>query len=146
MKLVSIVVPVFNEEDNIQHFYESVCENMAPLPYDFELVFVDDGSKDRSREILRSLEQKDKRVQSIFLARNSGHQLALTCGLVHSEMIDDVNIRISEVCVPQPIRNARMNDWTISFMCDDLKEKEEFMNCLTLQAVDDLVVPHHHQG
>ena len=60
MKLVSIVVPVFNEEDNIQHFYESVCKNMAPLPYDFELVFVDDGSKDRSREILRSLEQKDK--------------------------------------------------------------------------------------
>lgn len=85
MKLVSIVVPVFNEEDNIQHFYESVCENMAPLPYDFELVFVDDGSKDRSREILRSLEQKDKRVQSIFLARNSGHQLALTCGLDHAD-------------------------------------------------------------
>ena len=85
MKLVSIVVPVFNEEDNIQHFYKSVCENMAPLPYDFELVFVDDGSKDRSREILRSLEQKDKRVQSIFLARNSGHQLALTCGLDHAD-------------------------------------------------------------
>ena len=58
------------------------------------------------------------------------------CGLVHSEMIDDDNIRISEVCVPQPIRNARMNDWTISFMFDDLNEKEEFMKCLTIQAID----------
>ena len=85
MKIISIVVPVFNEEDNIQHFYESICQNMEPLPYEFELIFVDDGSKDRSREILRELEKKDSRIQSIFLAKNYGHQLALTCGLDHDE-------------------------------------------------------------
>ena len=85
MKIISIVVPVFNEEDNIQHFYESICQNMEPLPYEFELIFVDDGSKDRSREILRELEKKDSRIQSIFLAKNYGHQLALTCGLDHAE-------------------------------------------------------------
>lgn len=85
MKIISIVVPVFNEEENIEHFYDSICKVMEPLAYDFELVFVDDGSKDRSREILRSLEQQDQRVQSIFLAKNSGHQLALTCGLDHAE-------------------------------------------------------------
>ena len=85
MKTISIVVPVFNEEDNIEHFYESVCKVMESLPYDFELIYVDDGSKDRSREILRSLEKQDERVQSIFLARNSGHQLALTCGLDNAD-------------------------------------------------------------
>ena len=85
MKTISIVVPVFNEEDNIEHFYESVCKVMESLPYDFELIYVDDGSKDRSREILRGLEKQDERVQSIFLARNSGHQLALTCGLDNAE-------------------------------------------------------------
>ncbi len=85
MKLISIVVPVYNEEENIQHFYEAVCQTMEPLPYNFELVFVDDGSKDRSREILRELEKQDDRVQSIFLAKNSGHQLALTCGLDHAD-------------------------------------------------------------
>lgn len=85
MKLISIVVPVYNEEDNIQHFYEAVCAAMAPLDYDFELVFVDDGSKDRSREILHELEKQDTRVQPIFLAKNSGHQLALTCGLDHAD-------------------------------------------------------------
>ena len=85
MKIISIVVPVFNEEDNIQHFYESICQNMEPLPYEFELIFVDDGSKDRSREILRELEKKDSRIQSIFLAKNYGHQLALTCGLDYAE-------------------------------------------------------------
>ena len=85
MKLISIVVPVYNEEDNIEHFYGAICDVMAPLPYDFELVFVDDGSRDRSREILHGLELKDSRVQPIFLARNSGHQLALTCGLDHAD-------------------------------------------------------------
>ena len=86
MKLVSIVVPVYNEEANLRHFYEAVCETMAPLKEDtFELVFVDDGSKDESRAILRELEKQDERVQPIFLARNSGHQLALTCGLDYAE-------------------------------------------------------------
>lgn len=85
MKFVSIVVPVYNEEENIRHFYGAVCENMAGLDYDFELIFVDDGSKDRSRAILRELEKADSRVQPIFLARNFGHQLALTCGLDHAD-------------------------------------------------------------
>jgi dolichol-phosphate mannosyltransferase len=85
MKIISVVVPVYNEEDNIEHFYRSIVEVFDKLDYDFELNFVDDGSKDRSREILRELEKKDQRVQSIFLAKNSGHQLALTCGLDHAD-------------------------------------------------------------
>lgn len=84
-KLISIVVPVYNEEDNIEHFYEAICDVFKNLQYDFELVYIDDGSKDRSREILRELEKKDERVQPIFLARNFGHQLALTCGLDHAD-------------------------------------------------------------
>ncbi|WP_297570460.1 glycosyltransferase family 2 protein [uncultured Anaerovibrio sp.] len=85
MKIISIVVPVFNEEDNIEHFYKAIVEVFSKLNYDFELDFVDDGSKDHSREILRELEKKDQRVQSIFLAKNYGHQLALTCGLDNAD-------------------------------------------------------------
>ena len=85
MKLISIVVPVFNEEDNLEHFYQAISEVMAATKYDFELIFVDDGSCDKSREILRRLEDKDARVQPIFLSRNFGHQLALTCGLDHAD-------------------------------------------------------------
>lgn len=85
MKLISIVVPVFNEEDNIEHFHKKIVEVMRHTAYDFELIFVDDGSRDRSREILRRLEEQDAHVQPIFLSRNFGHQLALTCGLDHAE-------------------------------------------------------------
>lgn len=85
MKRISIVVPVYNEEENIEHFAQSVAEVMESLPYAYEILFIDDGSRDRSREILRELGTRDAHVQSIFLARNSGHQIALTCGTDHAD-------------------------------------------------------------
>ena len=85
MKRISIVVPVYNEEENIGHFVLSVEAVMEKLPYAYEILFIDDGSRDRSREILLELGKRDTHVQSIFLARNSGHQLALTCGTDHAD-------------------------------------------------------------
>ena len=85
VKRISIVVPVYNEEENIAHFVQSVTAVMEQLPYTYEMLFIDDGSRDRSREILLELGTRDPRVQSIFLARNSGHQLALTCGIDHAD-------------------------------------------------------------
>lgn len=85
MKLVSIVVPVFNEEENIQFFYQEVCKYMEPLPYHFEIIFVDDGSKDATPLILERLAQQDRRIRGIIMARNFGHQLALTCGLDYAD-------------------------------------------------------------
>ncbi len=85
VKRISIVVPVYNEEENIAHFVQSVTAVMEQLSYTYEMLFIDDGSRDRSREILLELGTRDPRVQSIFLARNSGHQLALTCGIDHAD-------------------------------------------------------------
>ena len=84
MKLISIAVPVFNEQDNIQVFYQEICKCMAPLPYQFELIFVDDGSHDATPIILDRLAQQDYRVRALILARNFGHQVALTCGMDHA--------------------------------------------------------------
>ncbi|WP_378953827.1 glycosyltransferase family 2 protein [Pelosinus sp. sgz500959] len=84
MQLVSIVVPVFNEEDNIEVFYQEVCKHMDPLDYHFELLFVDDGSSDATPLLLERLAQQDGRVRGLIMARNYGHQLALTCGLDHA--------------------------------------------------------------
>ena len=54
-KTVTIVVPVYNEAENIPHFVTAVDEAMAGLPYDYEILFVDDGSREESREVLRVL-------------------------------------------------------------------------------------------
>ena len=85
MKLISIVVPVFNEEENIQVFYQDVCKYMENLGYLFEIIFVDDGSNDKTDLILHQLTQQDTRIRAVLLARNFGHQVALTCGLDYAK-------------------------------------------------------------
>ena len=84
-KRVTIVVPVYNEGDNIPHFTRAVMEAMAGQPYLYEILFVDDGSRPESRRVLRETERSEARVHALFLSRNYGHQAALTCGLDHAE-------------------------------------------------------------
>lgn len=83
--LLSIVVPVYNEEANIKKFYGSVKEVLNTLPYEQEIIFVDDGSSDNSAVMLHHIAEEDPAVKVLLLARNFGHQLALTCGLDHAK-------------------------------------------------------------
>lgn len=85
MSFISIVVPVYNEQENIKAFYQEVCKYMDPLGYSFELLFIDDGSVDGTPVILERLSQQDTRVKAVLLARNFGHQVALTCGLDYAK-------------------------------------------------------------
>ena len=83
--LVSIVVPVYNEEENIAIFYNAVTKVVTGLPYEYELIYVDDGSTDSSVVVLREIAKLDTRVKVVLLARNFGHQTALTCGLDYAK-------------------------------------------------------------
>lgn len=77
----SIVAPIYNEEGNIQHLYERLCEVMDSTGEPWELVTVNDGSRDRSLELLKALAEKDPRIKIVNFARNFGHQIAVTAGL-----------------------------------------------------------------
>jgi Glycosyltransferases involved in cell wall biogenesis len=85
MKVISIVVPVYNEQDNLKVFYQEVCKYMEKLPYQFELLFIDDGSSDDTVMLLDRIIKQDARVRGLVLARNFGHQIALTCGLDYAK-------------------------------------------------------------
>lgn len=85
LKLISVVVPVFNEQENIEVFYGELCKHTETLPYRFEYIFVDDGSSDATAFKLGQLAEQDTRVHAVLLARNYGHQIALTCGLDHAQ-------------------------------------------------------------
>ncbi|MBO5652297.1 MAG: glycosyltransferase family 2 protein, partial [Selenomonas sp.] len=84
MKSVSIVVPVYNEGENILHFTDAVREVMDKQPYKWNLLFVDDGSKDNSLELLEKLQTQHENIKVLALSHNCGHQIALTCGLDHA--------------------------------------------------------------
>jgi polyisoprenyl-phosphate glycosyltransferase len=80
--LLSVVAPVYNEEDLVEEFVRRACAAAAGYP--FELVMVNDGSSDRTPELLDRIARDDPRVRVIHLSRNFGHQAALTAGLEHS--------------------------------------------------------------
>jgi dolichol-phosphate mannosyltransferase len=84
-KLISVAVPVYNEQENIDALYREVVRYLEPLPYRFELIYIDDGSKDATPLILDRLSQQDPRVRALILARNYGFQTALTCGMENAE-------------------------------------------------------------
>ena len=81
-KLVSYVFPIYNESGNIELLFDTVRGTVAARPdLDFEFVFVNDGSRDRSIDLLTELHQRDDRVVVVDLSRNFGHQIAVTAGL-----------------------------------------------------------------
>ena len=81
---ISLVVPVFNEEETIPVFYNTVRSYPPLATHDVEIVFINDGSKDGSEEIIHSLAACDEHVQAISFTRNFGKEAALCAGLDHA--------------------------------------------------------------
>jgi dolichol-phosphate mannosyltransferase len=79
-KKISIVVPSFNEESNISKLHEKIMEHLSPQ-YQKEIIFIDDGSRDGTLEVIKDLRQKDKDIHYISFSRNFGHQNALRAGI-----------------------------------------------------------------
>ncbi len=79
---LSVVVPCYNEEESLSELYTRVVEaTETVVGSDFEFILVDDGSSDQTRDLIQNLSNNDTRVVGVLLARNHGHQLALTAGL-----------------------------------------------------------------
>lgn len=82
MKKVSLVIPMYYEEEVANECYKRVRDVLASLKdYEYEIVFVNDGSKDKTLEILEEIAGKDQNVKVVSFARNFGHQCAVTAGL-----------------------------------------------------------------
>lgn len=82
MKQISLIVPCFNEQDSIRFFVEKVEEIFLQLPnYSYEIVFINDGSKDRTKEVILDLSNINKKIKLVDLARNFGKEIALAAGL-----------------------------------------------------------------
>ena len=80
-KMIDLIIPVYNEAGVVEHTYGKLCEVIRKLPYTFHIYFVDDGSADATPDSLASMARQDDCVTIMTLARNFGHQAALTAGL-----------------------------------------------------------------
>jgi glycosyltransferase involved in cell wall biosynthesis len=81
---ISVVIPIYNEGEGIPILYDRLTKSVSQIGIDYELIFVNDGSKDDSFAQIRRLAEKDPHVLYIQLSRNFGHQIAVSAGLEHT--------------------------------------------------------------
>lgn len=102
---ISIVVPVFNEVENLPTLYNRLVSVMNEFTPNYELIFIDDGSRDTSRELLQSFSEQNPRVCIVELARNFGHQTAISAGLNYARgqgvVIMDADLQDPPEVLPQ---------------------------------------------
>lgn len=85
MEKISVIVPCYNEEESMPLFYDEICKVAESFKHvDFEFIFVNDGSRDRTLSIARDLSKNDKRVRYISFSRNFGKEAAILAGLEYS--------------------------------------------------------------
>ncbi len=108
-KLVSILIPVHNEEKNIPLISIELARVFSSSKYDYELVFVNDGSKDNSWFEIEKLAQKDERIKGISFSRNFGHQAAIEAGLKMAKgdavVMMDGDLQHPPIVIPKLIKN-----------------------------------------
>jgi polyisoprenyl-phosphate glycosyltransferase len=82
--MVSVVVPIFNEEENLPELRRRLVATLDKTGAEWEIIFVDDGGRDHSAEIIRKFHEEDSRLKLVSLSRNFGHQPAITAGIHHA--------------------------------------------------------------
>ncbi|MFD2334046.1 glycosyltransferase family 2 protein [Cohnella sp. GCM10020058] len=102
---LSVVVPMYNEEEVIETTYGKLTEVLEATGESYELVFVNDGSRDRTAAIVRGICARDARVKLLDFARNFGHQIAVTAGMDHASgravVLIDADLQDPPALIPQ---------------------------------------------
>jgi glycosyltransferase involved in cell wall biosynthesis len=134
-ELLTVVVPVFNEGETIAVFYtriKKVVDSLSPMSY--ELIFVDDGSRDDSFAKLTSLADQDTRVKVVKLSRNFGHQIAVTAGVDAAQgdavVIIDADLQDPPEVIPSMIRKWR-EGYDVVYGVRENREGEKWMKLFT---------------
>ena len=85
MKKITVIVPCYNEEEALHYYYEEMSRVMTLMNnYDFELLFINDGSKDQTLQVIKELSEKDQRVRYASFSRNFGKEAAMYAGFENS--------------------------------------------------------------
>ena len=153
MKKVSVVIPMYYEEEVAKECYEKVSNVLKNLEekYDYEIIFVNDGSKDKTLEILKDIAKDDKRAKIISFSRNFGHQAAVTAGLKEVSgdaiVIIDADLQDPPELIPQMLELWEQGNEVIYGKRKTRKGESAFklltakMFYKTLNALSDVEIP-----
>jgi glycosyltransferase involved in cell wall biosynthesis len=112
--VLSIVIPCFNEEEVVETTYQKVLKTLAGRDFELQIVFVDDGSFDKTGDIIRRIEACDARVKLISFSRNFGHQAAISAGLATADG-DVIGIIDADLQDPPEVIIEMLQKWHEGF-------------------------------
>src|SRR5215471_304632 len=117
--LISIIAPAYNEADGIIEFNRRLTDVRAKLAEESEVVYVNDGSRDNTFAILRSLRERDPTISIVNLSRNFGKEIAITAGLDHSRgdavIVIDADLQDPPELIPILIERWRQDEADVVF-------------------------------
>ena len=148
--IVSVVVPLYNEESNLPELHRRLIASLEATDLTFELLYVNDGSKDATRMMLDNLAHRDNRVTAIHLSRNFGHQPAVSAGIDHARG-DAVIVMDGDLQDPPEVLGEFIQMWQRGYDVvyavrtkrkeNVLKRAGYFLFYRLLRAVSDLDMP-----
>lgn len=110
-EVCSVVIPVFNEEENLELLHRRLSKVLQHLCEDYEIILVDDGSRDNSLQVMMRLRESNPRIKVIGFSRNFGHQMAITAGIDYASgdavIIMDADLQDPPEVIPQLIEKWR---------------------------------------
>lgn len=108
---VSLIIPVYYNQDNLNPLYDDIVKKLYPEKnIDWEIIFVNDGSKDNSYKVMKELASKDPRIKTLSLSRNFGSHAAILCGLAHCTG-DCAVVKAADLQEPTELVIKMVNSW-----------------------------------
>src|SRR2546421_11533666 len=115
--MISVVVPIFNEEEILAELRRRMTSALDSIGDAWELILVNDGSRDRSSEMLRCMHDEDPRIKVINLSRNFGHQPAVTAGIHHARgdcvVLIDGDLQDPPEIIPQMVTSWKQGNQVV---------------------------------
>lgn len=137
-ELISIVIPCYNEQEVIRTCHTKVVEAIENLPYGFEIIYINDGSRDKTLEILREINAEDKRARILNLSRNFGKEAAMTAGIDACKgealIILDADLQDPPVLIPKMIKIWKEQDVDVVYGQRVEREGETWLKKATASA------------
>jgi len=149
-EVCSVVIPVFNEEENLESLYHRLSRVLKTLFKDYEIIFVDDGSTDNSLKVIKKLRETDERIKIIIFSRNFGHQIAITAGIDYASgsavIVMDADLQDPPEVIPKLVEKWREGYDTVYAIRESrkdaiLKRAVAFVFYRLLRRMSDIDIP-----
>lgn len=115
MKKISLLIPCYNEEESVPLFYKEVTKVLKKIVYEYELLFINDGSTDKTLEVLKKLAEKDQRVKYLSFSRNFGKEAAMYAGFCNAEgdyiAVMDADMQDPPCLIPDMIKYLESGEY-----------------------------------